>query len=118
MDRRTFLAATLGSAAVRALAHAQAPPQQISPVPTPRDWSRLEPIAYPDPDIGNASGIHFVGVMKRLGIDEKIRPKLVVWKTPFPEFARTSEAQLAITQAMDILVSPRYELKPEYPSTG
>ena len=50
MDRRTFLAATLGSAAVRAVAHAQAPPQ-ISPVPTPRDWSRLEPIAYPDPDI-------------------------------------------------------------------
>jgi len=48
--------------------------------------------------------------MKRLGIDEKIRPKLVVWKTPFPEFARTSEAQLAITQSMDILVSPRYEL--------
>ena len=50
MDRRTFLAATLGSAAVRAVAHAQAPPQ-ISPVPMPRDWSRLEPIAYPDPDI-------------------------------------------------------------------
>ena len=50
MDRRTFLAATVGSAAVRAVAHAQAP-QQISPVPTPRDWSRLEPIAYPDPDI-------------------------------------------------------------------
>jgi gluconolactonase len=50
MDRRTFLAATVGSAAVRAVAHAQAP-QQISPVPTQRDWSRLEPIAYPDPDI-------------------------------------------------------------------
>jgi len=50
LDRRTFLAATIGSAAVRAMAHAQAPPQ-ISPVPTPRDWSRLEPIAYPDPDI-------------------------------------------------------------------
>src|SRR5688572_32642775 len=49
MDRRTFLAATLGSVAARA-AHAQAP-QQVSPVPTPRDWSRLEPIAYPDPDI-------------------------------------------------------------------
>jgi gluconolactonase len=50
MDRRTFLAATLGSAAVRAVAHAQAP-QAISPVAAPRDWSRLEPIAYPDPDI-------------------------------------------------------------------
>src|SRR4029434_4817602 len=50
LDRRTCLAATIGSAAVRAVMHAQAP-QQISPVPTPRDWSRLEPIAYPDPDI-------------------------------------------------------------------
>jgi molybdate transport system substrate-binding protein len=67
-------------------------------------------VAYPDPVIANASGIHFVAVMKRLGIDEKLRPKLVVWKAPFPEFARTSEAQLAITQAMDILISPRYEL--------
>ena len=50
VDRRTFLAAAIGSAAVRAVAHAQGQ-QQISPVPTPRDWSRLEPIAYPDPDI-------------------------------------------------------------------
>jgi gluconolactonase len=49
-DRRTFLVAALGSAAVRAAAYAQAPPQ-VSPVPTPRDWSRLEPITYPDPDI-------------------------------------------------------------------
>jgi len=24
---------------------------QVSPVPTPRDWSRPDPIAYPDPDI-------------------------------------------------------------------
>ena len=50
VDRRTFLAAAIGAAAVRAVAHAQGQ-QQISPVPTPRDWSRLEPIAYPDPDI-------------------------------------------------------------------
>jgi gluconolactonase len=50
VDRRTFLAAAIGSAAVRAVAHAQGQ-QQISPVPTPRDWSRLEPIAYPAPDI-------------------------------------------------------------------
>ena len=50
MDRRAFLAATVGSVTMRAVAHAQGQ-QQISPVPTPRDWSRLEPIAYPDPDI-------------------------------------------------------------------
>jgi gluconolactonase len=62
MHRRTFLAATLGSVAVRAAAHAQAP-QQISPVPAPRDWSRLEPIAYPDPDI--------------IALDPRFRPYIV-----------------------------------------
>ena len=49
-DRRTFLAATIGSVAMGAMSRAQAP-QQVSPVPTPRDWSRLEPVQYPDPDI-------------------------------------------------------------------
>ncbi len=67
-------------------------------------------VAYPDPDIGNVSGILFVAVMKRLGVEEALRSKLIVWKMPFVEFSRTSDAQLAITQAPDILVSPRYEL--------
>jgi len=50
-DRRAFLTAALGAAAsVRGAAQVPAP-QQISPVPTPRDWSRLEPVPYPDPDI-------------------------------------------------------------------
>ena len=62
MDRRAFLAATIGSATVQAVARAQAP-QQISPVPTPRDWSRLEPIAYPDPDI--------------IALDPRFRPYIV-----------------------------------------
>ena len=51
-DRRTFLATAFGAAAAaRIAAQAPAAQPQISPVPTPRDWSRLEPIAYPDPDI-------------------------------------------------------------------
>jgi gluconolactonase len=51
-DRRTFLAAALGAAGVRRAA-AQAPAGQapVSPLPPPRDYSRLEPIPYPDPDI-------------------------------------------------------------------
>jgi len=49
-DRRTFLAATIGSVAMSAVARAQAA-QQVTSVPTPRDWSRLEPVQYPDPDI-------------------------------------------------------------------
>ena len=74
-------------------------------------------VAYPDAGIGNASGIHFLGVMKRLGIEEQMRPRLIAWTMPFPEFARTSDAQLAITQSMDILVSPRYELLGPLPAT-
>jgi gluconolactonase len=50
MDRRAFLSATLGAmAAARAAAGQAAPP--LSPLPTPRDYSRLEPVPYPDPDI-------------------------------------------------------------------
>jgi gluconolactonase len=51
LDRRSFLAAALGAVTV-ASAAAQVPGQlQVSPVPTPRDWSRQDPIQYPDPDI-------------------------------------------------------------------
>ena len=50
-DRRSFLAATLGTTAL-ARVGAQAPAAQppVSPVPTPRDWSR-DALPYPDPDI-------------------------------------------------------------------
>ena len=48
-SRRAFLAATIGAtASLRAFA--QGPPP-VSPVPTPRDFSRGEPLLYPDPDI-------------------------------------------------------------------
>jgi gluconolactonase len=52
MNRRAFLAASLGGGAVARLA-AQGPPQAapLSPIPTARDWSRQDPIQYPDPDI-------------------------------------------------------------------
>ena len=50
VDRRTFLSATIGSVVVtRAFAQGQQP--AISPNPTPRDWSRLEALQYPDPDV-------------------------------------------------------------------
>jgi gluconolactonase len=50
-NRRAFLTTALGAAAA-ARAFAQGPPQPpISPVPSTRDYSRLEPIQYPDPDI-------------------------------------------------------------------
>jgi len=51
-NRRTFLTTALGTAAVARLS-AQAPATQppISSVPSTRDFSRLEAVQYPDPDI-------------------------------------------------------------------
>ena len=50
--RRAFLVATLGLAGLTRSAGAmQAPQVPVSPVPTARDYSRLEPVPYPDPDI-------------------------------------------------------------------
>jgi gluconolactonase len=52
LNRRSFLATTIGTLAVPSL-RAQPPAQApaISPVPTTRDWSRQEPVQYPDPDV-------------------------------------------------------------------
>lgn len=44
MNRRSFI----GLAAVAATAQT---PLAISPVPTPRDWTNVQPVQYPDPDV-------------------------------------------------------------------
>lgn len=49
-SRRVFLTTALGAAASLRVA-AQAPAAPPSPTPTPRDYSRVEPLIYPDPDI-------------------------------------------------------------------
>jgi gluconolactonase len=48
VTRRTFLAA---AGLLTAVEHAMSQTPQVSPVPTPRDWSGSTPLAYPDPDI-------------------------------------------------------------------
>jgi len=50
LDRRSFLAAAVGGAALKAAAQSPAS-APISPKPTPRDWSNQVPVQYPDPDI-------------------------------------------------------------------
>src|SRR5438093_7195413 len=50
IDRRAFLTTALAGAAGLARVSAQAP-AQISPVPSSRDFTRQDPIQYPDPDI-------------------------------------------------------------------
>ncbi len=51
LDRRAFLAAALGGVAAASASAQQpgTPPQ--APAAAPRDWSRQNPTAYPDPDI-------------------------------------------------------------------
>ncbi|MBI3493269.1 MAG: SMP-30/gluconolactonase/LRE family protein [Acidobacteria bacterium] len=52
IGRRAFLAAALGGVGVAvAPASTQTTQPPVSPVPTPRDWSRQDPLQYPDPDI-------------------------------------------------------------------
>ena len=57
-SRREFLKAmaVAGAGAIAPASALLAPAaaraqQEVSPVPTPRDWSRQEPLRYPDPDI-------------------------------------------------------------------
>jgi gluconolactonase len=53
VNRRAFLTTAIGVAAAARAAAQQGPPAppKVSPVPTPRDYSKLEPVPYPDPDI-------------------------------------------------------------------
>jgi gluconolactonase len=62
LDRRGFLATTLGVLAASPLA-AQAPAPAVSPTPAPRDWSGAEPLRYPDPDV--------------VALDPKFRPYII-----------------------------------------
>jgi gluconolactonase len=50
LDRRSFLTAALGGAALKAAAQSPAS-APISPKATPRDWSNQVPVQYPDPDV-------------------------------------------------------------------
>src|SRR5579862_5445739 len=50
LDRRSFLTAAVGAAALKAAAQTPAS-QPISPNATPRDWSNQVPVRYPEPDV-------------------------------------------------------------------
>ena len=67
-------------------------------------------IAYPDPGRGAASGIHFRGVIERLGIAQEVNAKAKYMKGTLGEFATEGEAEIAITQPMEILAAPSYDL--------
>lgn len=65
-------------------------------------------IAYPDPGRGAASGLHFRRVLERLGIASEVNVKAKFMKGTLGEFVTEDEAEIAITQPMEILAEPRY----------
>ena len=67
-------------------------------------------IAYPVPDAGHASGIHFLGVIERLGIVQKVNSKAKFMEGSVAEFAAHDSADIVISQPMEILATPGYEL--------
>lgn len=67
-------------------------------------------VAYPDPAAGHASGIHFRGVLERLGIAQEVNAKAKLQKRTFAESPPEDHADIGITQPMEILATPGYEL--------
>jgi molybdate transport system substrate-binding protein len=67
-------------------------------------------ISYPDPAMGRASGIHFRGVIERLGIAEQVNAKAKLQKGTFAESPAEDHADIGITQPMEILATPGYDL--------
>jgi molybdate transport system substrate-binding protein len=73
-------------------------------------------VAYPVPDAGHASGIHFRGVIERLGIAKEVDAKAKFIEGTVAEFAAHDSADIVISQPMEILATPSYELVGWLPS--
>jgi molybdate transport system substrate-binding protein len=67
-------------------------------------------ISYPDPAAGHASGIHFRGVIERLGIANEVNAKAKLQKHTFAESPPEDHADIGITQPMEILATPGFDL--------
>jgi len=70
-------------------------------------------IAYSDPAGGAASGVHFASVLERLGIADEMKAKTKLTRVPGPgpaELVARGDAELGISQPMDILGVPDAEL--------
>jgi len=67
-------------------------------------------IAYPVPDAGHASGIHFLMIIERLGIASQVNSKAKLMEGSVAEFAAHDSADIVISQPMEILATPGYEL--------
>src|SRR5258708_3892081 len=102
---------TLGRSGVAVAVRQGAPKPAIAPVDSlKRTLLEAKSIAYPVPDAGHASGIHFLGVIKQLGIVEQVNSKAKLMEGSVAEFAARDSAEIVISQPMEILAAPAYEL--------
>ena len=67
-------------------------------------------IAYSDPSRGAASGIHFRGVLERLGITQEVNAKAKLRRPVAAGSVADHDAEIVITQPMEILAEPNLEL--------
>jgi len=67
-------------------------------------------IAHPNPTRGTASGVHFRGVIERLGITQEINAKAKLTTPPLAQFVAQNEFEILVTQAADILAVPSLDL--------
>ena len=75
-----------------------------------RSLLTAQSVAYPDASLGHASGIHFRTVMERLGITKEVDAKAKLMKGTVAEFAAHDSADIVISQPMEFLATPGYEL--------
>jgi len=67
-------------------------------------------ISYPDPAEGHAAGTLFRQIIERLGVAEQVNAKAKLQKRPFSESPPQDQADLAIAQPTEILLTPSFEL--------
>lgn len=66
---------------------------------------KADKIAYSDPSTGGLSGLHMAAVFKRLGIEEKIRAKLMPLQArQVPESVVKGDADVALQQTAELMI--------------
>ena len=97
--------ANFASAAVGVAVRAGAPKPDISsPDALKRSLLAAKSISYADPAKGGASGVHFAGVLERLGIADEMKPKTKLVPGPeAPDLAARGEVEIAVAMVPEIL---------------
>lgn len=97
-------ATNLGSTGIGVAVREGAPfPDVSTPAALRETLLRAKSVAYIDPAFGGTSGIHFQGVLKKLGIEDEIRPKAVLIKGGYAaEAVARGEAEIVVHQMSEI----------------